>query len=89
MSTEVTLLPKLYNVSCAGEVLGGQSVGCGVSFIAEVVAPEGGFLINLSTPAGPVFGVPASATIPAGARSAPFTVTTQSVAEMNYFYVNA
>jgi thermitase len=58
-------------------VVGGNSVTGTVTLTAA--APSGGFVVNLSSSNSSVASVPSSVTVPAGATSANFTVSTTAV----------
>lgn len=70
--------PNLSSVSLnPSTVVGGNSVTGTVTLTAA--APAGGFVVNLNSSASTVASVPSSVTVPAGATSANFTVSTRAV----------
>jgi hypothetical protein len=68
-------------------VTGGKSVQGTVTLTGP--APTGGALVSLSSTNTAVATVPASVTVPAGATSASFNVTTSAVSSTNSLYINA
>lgn len=69
--------PVLNELSCAiGSIAGSGSDNCTVTL--NPTAPSGGLMVNLASDNSAVV-IPASLTVPAGARSATFTATISSV----------
>ncbi len=63
-------------LSLSPATVGGGGTSTGTVTLYEA-APAGGYVVNLSTEYPSAVGVPASVTVPAGATSADFTITTK------------
>ena len=61
---------------------GGKTVSGTVSFLPGWVAPPGGSVVKLGSTNPSLVQVPSQVTIPAGASSADFTVTTSAVTQV-------